>query len=132
MTENQKQNTDCPAHPGALLRKLAQGIPVQDLAGYLDVSRHTVSRLLHEKAALSYNMALRLEKAFPEVCAREWMFMQTRYDLWCIRHNPAQLNKILAGVNPEPIASKAEAVRRQYEQEEEVFWKRQAGTRTEN
>ncbi len=56
-----------PPHPGDLIRTEiveALGLNVSKAAGILKVRRATLSDLLHGKAALTPEMALRIEKAF--------------------------------------------------------------------
>lgn len=56
-----------PCHPGEFLREevlLSLGLSVTKAAEVLGVRRATVSDLVNEKAALSPEMALRIEKAF--------------------------------------------------------------------
>jgi len=56
-----------PPHPGAFIREeilVALDLPVARAAEALGVRRATLSDLLNEKAALSPEMALRIEKAF--------------------------------------------------------------------
>jgi antitoxin HigA-1 len=56
-----------PPHPGAFIREEILdelGLTVARTAEILKVRRATVSDLLHGKAALSPEMALRIEKAF--------------------------------------------------------------------
>ena len=56
-----------PSHPGAFIKTEvldALGLSVTRAAEVLGVRRATLSDLLNEKAALSPEMALRLEKAF--------------------------------------------------------------------
>ena len=73
-----------PTHPGEILRE--EFIPdynlsVTGMAQALGVSRQTVNELLHERRALSPNMALRLSKLFgnsPEF----WLNLQRAVDLW--------------------------------------------------
>jgi addiction module HigA family antidote len=60
-----------PPHPGDLIRAEvieALGLSVMKAAAILQVRRATLSNLLHGKAALTADMALRIEKAFdPEM-----------------------------------------------------------------
>jgi addiction module HigA family antidote len=60
-----------PPHPGDLIRTEvieALGLSVSKAAEVLKVRRATLSDLLHGKAALTAEMALRIEKAFgPEM-----------------------------------------------------------------
>lgn len=56
-----------PSHPGAFIKSEVLdelGLSVTKAAEVLGVRRATLSDLLNEKAALSPEMALRLEKAF--------------------------------------------------------------------
>src|ERR1039457_5927522 len=56
-----------PPHPGDLIRTEiveALGLSVSKAADVLKVRRATLSDLLHGKAALTPEMALRIEKAF--------------------------------------------------------------------
>jgi antitoxin HigA-1 len=56
-----------PPHPGDLIRTEiveALGLSVSKAAGILKVRRATLSDLLNGKAALTADMALRIEKAF--------------------------------------------------------------------
>jgi antitoxin HigA-1 len=60
-----------PPHPGTLIRTEViepLGLSVSKAAGILKVRRATLSDLLHGKASLTPEMALRIEKAFgPEM-----------------------------------------------------------------
>ena len=72
-----------PTHPGAVLREdvlPALGLSVTEAAEHLGVSRVTLSRVLHEHAAISPNLALRLE-AVGLSSARVWIAMQSAHDL---------------------------------------------------
>lgn len=72
-----------PIHPGAILREdvLAElGLSVTEAAERLGVSRVTLSRVIHEHARISPNLALRLESAGVGT-ARAWLAMQTACDL---------------------------------------------------
>jgi antitoxin HigA-1 len=70
-------------HPGALLRDdviEALGLSVSEAAGRLGVSRVALSRVLNGHAALSPNLAIRLERAGVST-ARFWLGLQTNYEL---------------------------------------------------
>lgn len=77
-----------PAHPGDILREdilPALGLSVTEAADALGVNRVSLSRVLNGHAAISSEMALRLEKWLgpgngPE--AKTWLAMQAQYDLW--------------------------------------------------
>jgi addiction module HigA family antidote len=77
-----------PLHPGLTLRDdvlPALGLSVTEAAQQLDVSRVTLSRVLNGRAAISPEMALRIE-AWLGVerggDARLWLAEQTAYDMW--------------------------------------------------
>lgn len=72
-----------PVHPGAILREDVLnelGISVVEAAYRLGISRVALSRVLHEHARVSPNLALRLEEAGVGT-ARAWLAMQTACDL---------------------------------------------------
>jgi antitoxin HigA-1 len=72
-----------PAHPGRLIQNACLeplGLSVSEGARILGVSRPTLSSLINGRAALSAEMAIRLEKAFGST-ADAWVRMQAAYDL---------------------------------------------------
>ncbi len=72
-----------PVHPGAILREdvlVELGLSVTEAAERLGVSRVTLSRVLHEHARISPNLAVRLEVAGVGT-ARAWLAMQSACDL---------------------------------------------------
>lgn len=72
-----------PLHPGWFVRtKIIEphGLSVKDAATALGVHRVALSRLLNEQAALSAEMAARLEKAFGADMVH-LMRMQSEYDI---------------------------------------------------
>ncbi len=77
-----------PPHPGLTLRDdvlPALGLTVTDAAVQLGVSRVALSRVLNGRAAISPDMALRIE-AWLGVDrggeARLWLAEQSAYDMW--------------------------------------------------
>lgn len=77
-----------PPHPGLTLRDdvlPALGLSVTEAAQQLDVNRVTLSRVLNGRAAISPEMALRIE-AWLGVerggDARLWLAEQSAYDMW--------------------------------------------------
>ncbi|WP_263356483.1 HigA family addiction module antitoxin [Acidicapsa ligni] len=73
--------TDNPMHPGRTLARYLADRSVTEVARHLGVARPTLSRLLHGRAAMSLDMALRLSEAFktePDL----WLRLQMQYDLW--------------------------------------------------
>ena len=72
-----------PAHPGGFVRSEiieGLGLTVTRAAQVLGVTRPALSALLNERASLSPEMALRIEKAFG-VSMDTLMRMQTGYDI---------------------------------------------------
>lgn len=72
-----------PAHPGSFIRREIiepLGLSVTGAAEVLGVTRATLSTLLNERAHLSPEMALRVEKAFG-VSMDTLMRMQNSYDI---------------------------------------------------
>jgi addiction module HigA family antidote len=82
-----------PPHPGDLIRTEvieALGLTVSKAAEILQVRRATLSDLLHGKAALTPEMALRIEKAFgPEM--DHLLRMQLAYDVARTRQQARRL-----------------------------------------
>lgn len=77
-----------PTHPGEVLREdvvPALDITQTELAERLGVSRLTVSELLHEKRALSPDMAVRLGRLL-NTTPESWLNMQHAVDLWELIH----------------------------------------------
>lgn len=73
-----------PTHPGAVLREniLPElGITQAVLASHLGVSRLSVSELLHEKRALTAEMAVRISTVVGG-SAESWLRMQEALDIW--------------------------------------------------
>jgi addiction module HigA family antidote len=73
----------------------ALGMTQLELARRLGVSRLTVSELLHEKRALSAEMAARLGRLLGTT-PESWLAMQSALDLWEIGQDPERL----AGIKP--------------------------------
>jgi addiction module HigA family antidote len=91
-----------PTHPGAILRAdvlPALGMTQTELASLLNVSRLSVSELLHEKRSLTPAMATRIATLL-NTTAESWLLMQQAVDLWEVRQKQASPN----GVKPLPKA----------------------------
>lgn len=83
MTENEDTRLREPAHPGGFVKHEVLkplGLSVTDGADVLGVTRPALSALLNERADLSPEMALRIEKAFG-VSMDTLMRMQNSYDI---------------------------------------------------
>lgn len=82
-----------PPHPGGLIKTEiieALGLNVSKAAEILNVRRATLSDLLHGKAALTPEMALRIEKAFgPDM--DHLLRMQLAYDVAETRHRAREI-----------------------------------------
>jgi antitoxin HigA-1 len=77
-----------PPHPGEVLREdilPALGMQVKELADHLGVTRQSLSSLVHEKRAVSVEMAQRLGQAFRNG-ARFWLALQMQRDIWEAEH----------------------------------------------
>lgn len=77
-----------PPHPGSLLKEdiLPElDISITEAATQLGVSRVALSRVINGKAAISAEMALRLEAWIGGPTAETWIRMQAEYDLWQAR-----------------------------------------------
>jgi len=97
-----------PPHPGLTLRDdvlPALGLSVTDAAQQLGVARVTLSRVLNGRAAISPEMALRIEawlgvKRGGE--ARLWLAEQSAYDIWQAEQ---RLKTTPIHVKPAPLAA---------------------------
>ena len=82
-----------PAHPGGFVKSEiieALGLSVTAAADVLGVTRPALSALLNERAHLSPEMALRIEKAFG-VAMDTLMRMQNSYDIAETRKREAEI-----------------------------------------
>lgn len=76
-----------PPHPGETLLEdvlPALGLSIAAFARHLGISREALSRVLHGRAGISIDLALRLEQAGIST-ARLWVGVQADYDLWRAR-----------------------------------------------
>jgi antitoxin HigA-1 len=100
-----------PPHPGDFIRTEIiepSGLTVSAAAAVLAVSRPALSSLLNLRAALSGNMALRIEKAFG-VRMDTLMRMQSAYDIAQTRKREKKIHvrrfRRTAAIHPEPSYS---------------------------
>ncbi len=90
-----------PTHPGAVLKQdvlPALAMTQGELAQRLGVSRLSVSDLLHEKRALSADMAVRIGR-LTSTAPESWLRMQEAVDLWELEQDPKRYRHI------EPVAA---------------------------
>ncbi|MBI3773966.1 MAG: HigA family addiction module antidote protein [Gammaproteobacteria bacterium] len=90
-----------PTHPGVMLREdvlPALNMTQAELARRLGVSRLSVSELLHEKRALSPDMAIRIA-TLTNTTPESWLRMQQALDLWELKQQPKRYRHI------EPVAA---------------------------
>ena len=82
-----------PPHPGRSIQENCLeplGLSISDAARGLGVARHTLSRVVNGHAAISPEMAIRLEKAGWSN-AEFWLRRQTAYDLAQARQRQDQI-----------------------------------------
>lgn len=82
-----------PSHPGHSIKENCLdplGLNVTEVAKVLGVARHTLSLVLNGHAAISPEMAIRLEKAGWSN-AEFWLRRQTSYDLAQTRRGEDQI-----------------------------------------
>ena len=93
-----------PPHPGRGIREnclVPLHLNVTEAAQVLGVARHTLSRVLNGQAAISPEMAIRLEKAGWSN-AEFWLRRQTTYDLAQVRRNEDRIK--VQRYRPQPTA----------------------------
>jgi len=94
-----------PPHPGRSIRENCLDpldLSVSEAARVLGVARHTLSRVLNGHAAISPEMAIRLEKAGWSN-AEFWLRRQATYDLAQARKREHRIKVVRYG--PRPAAS---------------------------
>ena len=75
-----------PPHPGEILKEMwlePLGLTITKAAVLLNVSRKQLSEIVNSKAAVTPEMAMRLELAFGK-SAESWLGHQAAYGLWQI------------------------------------------------
>lgn len=93
-----------PPHPGETLKEdvlPALGLSVTEAARQLGITRTAFSRIINGKAAISPEMARRLELWLAQdnqgPSAESWLRGQLAYDLWRLEKTPAPLVKRARG-----------------------------------
>jgi addiction module HigA family antidote len=97
-----------PDHPGAFVRHVVlkpHGLSVTEAADVLGVTRPALSALLNERAHLSPEMALRIEKAFG-VPMETLMRMQISYDIAQARKREREIKVNRYEPGPDPGAQR--------------------------
>jgi len=82
-----------PPHPGKILSELwllPLGLTITHAAQGLGVSRKTLSEVVNGRAAISPEMAMRLELAFGK-SAQSWLAHQAAWDLWQVEERRGDL-----------------------------------------
>ena len=83
-----------PVHPGSIvLHDCVEplNLTITRAAHILGVTRQTLNNLVHEKAGISAEMAIRLEQAFGGN-ANAWLQMQANYDLAKARKHETEIH----------------------------------------
>lgn len=78
-----------PPHPASILREDVLpdlGLTVTEAARQLGVTRAQLSPVLHERAAITPDMALRLEQWISGLRAQTWLRLQADYAPWQAEH----------------------------------------------
>jgi addiction module HigA family antidote len=102
-----------PPHPGLTLREdvlPALGLTITEAAEALGVTRAMLSRVLNGHAAISPEMALRIERWLGVDHggrAEVWLAQQAEYDLW---HAEQDAKRELAKVKHAELADESDAV----------------------
>jgi addiction module HigA family antidote len=108
MSATQGFRMKAPAHPGGFVKSEiieALELTVTDAAKALGVTRPALSALLNERAHLSPEMAIRIEKAFG-VSMDTLMRMQNSYDIAEARKKEAEIKVApfkAKALDPHPI-----------------------------
>jgi addiction module HigA family antidote len=99
-------NMHNPAHPGELLTGWLEDLDVSvtAFAAHIGISRVMLSRVLHEHAAVSADMDLRLAEALG-TSPGYWLALQTQRDLWVASVTAKERKKIKRVVVPELAAA---------------------------
>ncbi len=81
-----------PAHPGEVLKDgWPEEVTITAAAKQLGVTRAALSRILNGHAAISADMALRLQE-WLGIDAHMWLRMQSAHDLWQAERNKQRPN----------------------------------------
>lgn len=87
-----------PPHPGEMLKSMLPelNIKIAEMARRLHFSREMLSRVINSRAAISPDLAVRLERAGLST-ARFWLGLQMNHDLWQAEHREQpQVTRLVA------------------------------------
>jgi addiction module HigA family antidote len=89
-----------PPHPGEIIKNLwldPMNISIKKAAEAMDISRKTLSNIIHKKGKVTPEIAVRLSMALGS-SPESWMGHQTAYDLWQVEQhkNELQISPLLA------------------------------------
>ncbi|NHR07371.1 HigA family addiction module antidote protein [Chromobacterium haemolyticum] len=97
-----------PPHPGELLADWIEGLDgmnVTQFAKAIHISRAQLSRIIHGHAAVTPEIAIRLEAALG-TSSTMWLGLQSAYDVWQARQ---ETRPVIIAVG-RPIVEAAEAI----------------------
>jgi addiction module HigA family antidote len=80
-----------PPHPGEIIKEdilPSLNLTVTQAAQQLGITRVALSRVINGKAAISTDLALRLEDWMDGPTAEVWLGMQMDYEIWRERQKP--------------------------------------------
>jgi addiction module HigA family antidote len=78
-----------PTHPGEVLYEdilKPLNISITEAASNLEISRKTLSEIIHGKCSITPEMAVRIAYA-TSTTPESWLNMQTKLDLWKIKES---------------------------------------------
>jgi addiction module HigA family antidote len=90
------KRTRRPSHPGAVLMinyKEPLGLKVVELADALGLTPKHVSNLLHERASVTTDTAVRLAVAL-KTTPQMWLNLQANYDLWATQRDTSITRRV--------------------------------------
>lgn len=97
-----------PPHPGEILAEWLEGLDDMNISKFakkIQVTRATLSRIIHGHASITPEIAIRLEIALG-ASSEMWLGMQCEFDIWHARQNARPQIEVVA----RPFVGEAEAV----------------------
>lgn len=80
-----------PTHPGEVLWEDVMkplGLTISEAAKRLGISRKTLSAIIHCRASVTPELAVRIGKA-TKTSPESWLYMQAKLSLWLAEQEPA-------------------------------------------